>query len=86
VVPAANSVDYVSMKIVFQVNDRTATMQGSLFITSEFGAGSMHFGGPSIYTGAAILFEIVSNQIAFEYRVNNGKVFRELDSDPPPHN
>ena len=64
----------------FQVTNTSTYTKGGVFMTSEFGPQGEIFGGPEKFDGAALLFEIKNGFIAYEYRVNNGKVVY-TDSD-----
>ena len=64
----------------FKPSNTSAHTRGAIFMTSEFGPQGKIFGGPEKFDGAALLFEIKNNFIAYEYRVNNGKVVY-TDSD-----
>jgi hypothetical protein len=60
--------------VAFHISNRTALTQGAIYLTEEFAQHGEHFGGPPLYRGGAILFDIWDGRISFEYRDNNGDI------------
>jgi hypothetical protein len=60
--------------VTFSVNNRTDLTQGGLYLTDDFAQSGSHFGGPAVFHGSAVLFEISGGAIRFEFRENNGQI------------
>lgn len=61
-----------SIRTVFEFFLDSQLNQFGIWITSRFGQTGEVFGGPSSFTGVAVLFKFSSGKLAIEIRQNNG--------------